>query len=113
MVALAGTAPSFRESNAKCDGAPLATLYRSHRSHLAELSRNVNRESHLEQRIGAEAMLVPGRGLEPRYSAPKADVLPIRRSRNRPNSVADARKCAQERPIHRLLRPTQIFGPFP
>jgi hypothetical protein len=26
--------------------------------------------------------MVPGPGLEPGYSAPKADVLPIRRSRN-------------------------------
>lgn len=36
-----------------------------------------------EQGIRKEGKLVPGRGLEPRYSAPKADVLPIRRSRKR------------------------------
>src|SRR5216683_7374616 len=43
MVALAGTAPSFRESNEKCNGPPLASLYRSDWRCPAELSRNVNR----------------------------------------------------------------------
>jgi hypothetical protein len=41
----------------------------------------VGTRGHLSQ-IGT-AGLVPGPGLEPGYSAPKADVLPIRRSRNR------------------------------
>src|SRR5260370_110453 len=43
MVALAGAAPSFRKSNAKRNGPPLAALHRAHRSSPAKLPRNVIR----------------------------------------------------------------------
>ena len=39
--------------------------------------------------------LVPGPGLEPGLSAPKADVLPIALSRNRGNSLAEEKECAK------------------
>src|SRR5581483_10499247 len=38
--------------------------------------------------------LVPGPGLEPGYSAPKADVLPIRRSRKRSQILPKFRRAA-------------------
>src|SRR5262249_5522663 len=51
------------------------------------------------------ADLVPGPGLEPGYSAPKADVLPIRRSRNR------SWNCSREKRAHpgRALRQLAKF----
>src|SRR5260370_28596070 len=46
--------------------------------------------------------LVPGPGLEPGYSAPKADVLPIRRSQNGWKELAQRDGTMHRQPRHKL-----------
>jgi copper resistance protein D len=72
------------ESHARLVDAALAGTYLADRHSLVELPRNVvGRDLVEEGKNLTHGSLVPGPGLEPGYSAPKADVLPIRRSRRR------------------------------
>ena len=58
---------------------------------------------------GANKM-VPGPGLEPGYSASKADVLPIRRSRNSKKSLAERFRFTQAEVKAKMLETAKMRG---